>query len=109
MTALVRKHTNSRVCIYPRVFQLPLGIFFLSVIVCALCIMMALAIKSWTCVFVAGIYLCAIYTLNIFFAGNFGWSKKRLRHQTVKTGLFVAQLNCILKTQKDAQNNKTVV
>ena len=49
------------------------------------------------------LFVIVIYTINTFFAGNFGWSKKRPRHAHVKTGQYIARVNYALKLRQDGQ------
>lgn len=105
----IRKHNQSRICIYPRVCGLPLGIFIITVVVVVFSTIGAMAFKSLGIGIFILIFLIAMYTLNIIFAGNFGWSKKRMRHEYVKTGLFMSTIDSDLKRLRHAKENKTVV
>lgn len=104
-----RQHNKCRICIYPRLLGLPLGVFILSVVILVFILIAALAWESWTIAFLGLFYLFAIYVLNVLFAGNFGWSKKRMRHTDVKTGLFMAKLDREIKLRRYENENKNVV
>lgn len=49
------------------------------------------------------LFVIVTNTINTFFAGNFGWSKKRPRHAHVKTGQYIARVNYALKLRQDGQ------
>lgn len=99
-----RPRYRCRLCVYPPVFKLPLGIFLLVLAVLVTSILGAAASSMWRLFIIIDIlFVIVIYTINTFFAGNFGWSKKRPRHAHVKTGQYIARANYALKLRQDGQ------
>ena len=88
----------------PPVFKLPLGIFLLVLAVLVTSILGAAASSMWRLFIIIDIlFVIVTNTINTFFAGNFGWNKKRPRHAHVKTGQYIARVNYALKLRQDGQ------
>jgi uncharacterized membrane protein YidH (DUF202 family) len=101
---ITQKRYRCRLCVYPPVFKLPLGIFLLVLAVLVTSVLGAAASSMWRLFIIIDIlFVIVIYTINTFFAGNFGWSKKRPRHAHVKTGQYIARVNYALKLRQDGQ------
>jgi hypothetical protein len=101
-----RPRYRCRLCVYPPIFKLPLGIFLLVLAVLATSVLGAAATSMWKLFIIIDIlFVVVIYIINTFFAGNFGWSKKRPRHSHVKTGQYIARINYALKIRQDGQQH----
>ena len=96
--------TDADFAFIPPVFKLPLGIFLLVLAVLVTSILGAAASSMWRLFIIIDIlFVIVTNTINTFFAGNFGWSKKRPRHAHVKTGQYIARANYALKLRQDGQ------
>ena len=96
--------TDADFAFTPPVFKLPLGIFLLMLAVLVTSVLGAAASSMWRLFIIIDIlFVIETNTINTFFAGNFGWSKKRPRHAHVKTGQYIARVNYALKLRQDGQ------